>query len=160
MPLLCATVRAMHQSVNLAVNCSSGLIKRLPKDRGREVRLSRTPLPPNRTGGFPAYGSPVSRFLWTDRTEHGLLAGYRDPDRRSIPPLTLSSKSVVSMLSVQTANEAHWPIAGGSTIGIAVNGTVIATYFFARFRGLLIIASTFLSPFARPSYVVLASSLL
>jgi hypothetical protein len=30
------------------------------KDRGREVRLSRTPLPPNRTGGFPAYGSPVS----------------------------------------------------------------------------------------------------
>ena len=29
-------------------------------DRGREVRLSRTPLPPNRTGGFPAYGSPVS----------------------------------------------------------------------------------------------------
>jgi len=22
--------------------------------------LSRTPLPPNRTGGFPAYGSPVS----------------------------------------------------------------------------------------------------
>ena len=96
-------------------------------DRGREVRLSRTPLPPNRTGGFPAYGSPVSRFLWTDRTEHGLLAGYRDPDRRSISPLTLSSKSVVSMLSVQTANEAHWPIAGGSTIGIAVNGTVIAT---------------------------------
>jgi len=30
------------------------------KDRGREVRLSRTPLPPNRTGGFPAYGFPVS----------------------------------------------------------------------------------------------------
>ena len=29
-------------------------------DRGREVRLGRTPLPPNRTGGFPAYGSPVS----------------------------------------------------------------------------------------------------
>ena len=83
--------------------------------------------PPNRTGGFPAYGSPVSRFLWTDRTDHGLLAGYRDPDRRSISLLTLSSKSVVSMLSVQTANEAHWPIAGGSTIGIAVNGTVIAT---------------------------------
>ena len=39
----------------------------------------------------------------------------------------LASKSVVSMLSVQTANEAHWQIAGGSTIGIAVNGTVIAT---------------------------------
>ena len=29
-------------------------------DRGRKVRLSRTPLPPNRTGGFPAYGFPVS----------------------------------------------------------------------------------------------------
>ena len=81
--------------------------QRARSDRGREVRLSRTPLPPNRTGGFPAYGSPVSRFLWTERTEHGLLAGYRDPDRRSIPPLTLASKSVVSMLSVQTANEAH-----------------------------------------------------
>ena len=73
-------------------------------DRGREVRLSRTPLPPNRTGGFPAYGSPVSRFLWTERTEHGLLAGYRDPDRRSIPPLTLASKvsSACSLSKLRT----------------------------------------------------------
>ena len=32
-------------------------------DRGREGRLSsRSPLPPNRTGGFPASGSPVSGF--------------------------------------------------------------------------------------------------
>jgi len=30
------------------------------KDRGREVRLSRTPLPPNRACGSPAHGSPVS----------------------------------------------------------------------------------------------------
>jgi hypothetical protein len=29
-------------------------------NRGREVQLGWTPLPPNRTGGFPAYGSPVS----------------------------------------------------------------------------------------------------
>ena len=34
-----------------------------PADRGREGRLSsRSPLPPNRTGGFPASGSPVSGF--------------------------------------------------------------------------------------------------
>ena len=30
-------------------------------DRGRESVL--LPLPPNRTGGFPAYGSPVGRLL-------------------------------------------------------------------------------------------------
>ena len=35
---------------------------RLAIDRGRKVRLSRTPLPPNRTGGFPAYGSPVNIY--------------------------------------------------------------------------------------------------
>src|SRR5207247_10348750 len=29
-------------------------------DRGRERRLVLLPLPPNRTGGFPASGSPVS----------------------------------------------------------------------------------------------------
>ncbi len=65
-----------------AVRCLTVAVRCL--DRGREVRLSRTPLPPNRTCGFPAYGSPVSSFLWTERTEHGLLAGYRDPSRRSI----------------------------------------------------------------------------
>ena len=31
-------------------------------DRGRESKL--LPLPPNRTGGFPAYGSPVGGFTW------------------------------------------------------------------------------------------------
>src|SRR6266404_4781408 len=30
------------------------------QDRGRERRLVSLPLPPNRTGGFPASGSPVS----------------------------------------------------------------------------------------------------
>ena len=47
----------------------AGLLHGLPadvdalSDRGREGRLSsRSPLPPNRTGGFPASGSPVSGF--------------------------------------------------------------------------------------------------
>src|SRR5262249_59905353 len=31
-------------------------------DRGRESLL--LPLPPNRTGGSPAYGSPVGGFTW------------------------------------------------------------------------------------------------
>ena len=40
---------------------------------GKPVRPA--PLPPNRTGGFPAYGYPVSRFPWIERTEYGLHAG-------------------------------------------------------------------------------------
>ena len=45
-----------------------------PQDRGREDRLSRSPLPPNRTCGSPAYGSPVGGFTCdrTDRPGHGL----------------------------------------------------------------------------------------
>ena len=40
-----------------------GVAVRTLPDRGREGRLSsRSPLPPNRTGGFPASGSPVSGF--------------------------------------------------------------------------------------------------
>ena len=33
------------------------------------------PLPPNRTCGSPAYGSPVSRFLWIGRNEYGRHSG-------------------------------------------------------------------------------------
>ena len=41
-------------------------------DRGREG--SAPPLPPNRTCGFPAYGSPVRGFLFgIELTERGLL---------------------------------------------------------------------------------------
>ncbi len=37
----------------------------------------QSPLPPNRTGGFSAYGSPLIRFLWWERNGtlfDGLLA--------------------------------------------------------------------------------------
>ena len=44
-------------------------------NRGREGRLSRLPLSPNRTSGFPAYGSPVSRFLWIGRNGYGSHSG-------------------------------------------------------------------------------------
>ena len=39
--------------------------------------LTRSPLPPNRTSGSPAYGSPVGGFTsWRiERTEHGRLQG-------------------------------------------------------------------------------------
>ena len=41
-------------------------------DRGREG--SAPPLPPNRTCGFPAYGSPVRGFhIGIELTERGLL---------------------------------------------------------------------------------------
>ena len=41
-------------------------------DRGREGPAP--PLPPNRTCGFPAYGSPVKGFLFgIELTERGLL---------------------------------------------------------------------------------------
>ena len=37
----------------------------------------RFPLPPNRTGGFPASGSPVDGFTleWVDLPDHGLSSG-------------------------------------------------------------------------------------
>ena len=38
------------------------LFRALDSDRGRESVL--LPLPPNRTGGSPAYGSPVGGFTW------------------------------------------------------------------------------------------------
>jgi hypothetical protein len=37
-----------------------GIVPKLGYDRGRESKL--LPLPPNRTGGSPAYGSPVGGF--------------------------------------------------------------------------------------------------
>ena len=37
-------------------------VESFDSDRGRESVL--LPLPPNRTGVFPAYGSPVGGFTW------------------------------------------------------------------------------------------------
>gem|GEM_PF-3216689 len=53
-------------------------------DRGRESRLSRLPLPPNRTCGSPAYGSPVSGLTYerTGRPGHGLSGESRAPARQ------------------------------------------------------------------------------
>lgn len=47
------------------------------RDRGRKDRLSSAPRFPNRTGGFPPSGSPVSRFLWIGRNGHGGRSGSR-----------------------------------------------------------------------------------
>ena len=51
-------------------------------------------------------------------------------------------------------------MAGVSRVGVALKGTVTALVGFLRCRCLFILASTFLSPLAPLSYVVLASSLL
>ena len=52
------------------------------EDRGREVRLSRTPLPPNRACGFPAHGSPVNGcpMIGVERNGCGRLADFETPD--------------------------------------------------------------------------------
>jgi len=44
-------------------------------NRGREKRFVRFPLPPNRTGGSPASGSPVDGFTpkGIDEQFHGRL---------------------------------------------------------------------------------------
>ena len=50
---------------------------RFPLDRGRDGPYG-PPLPPNRTGGFPAYGSPVIGFLcWGGHRQHGLVSVRR-----------------------------------------------------------------------------------
>ena len=51
-------------------------------DRGREVRLSRTPLPPNRACGSPAHGSPVSGcpVIGIERNGYGRLADFEIPN--------------------------------------------------------------------------------
>jgi hypothetical protein len=50
-------------------------------DRGREVRLSRTPLPQNRACGSPAHGSPVSGrpVSGIERNGCGRLADFETP---------------------------------------------------------------------------------
>lgn len=50
-------------------------------DRGRKNRLSRFPLPPNRTGGSPASGSPVGGVrIGTGRWPLGLRSGEHPKD--------------------------------------------------------------------------------
>ena len=53
-------------------------------DRGREGRLSRPPLPPNRTGGSPASGFPVDGVISVriDRNFHGPCSRLYSPVRR------------------------------------------------------------------------------
>ena len=55
--------------------------KRTNRDRGREVRLSRTPLPQNRACGSPAHGSPVSGHprIGIERNGYGSLADFDTP---------------------------------------------------------------------------------
>ena len=75
-----------------------------------------SPLPPNRTGGFPAYGSPVdgSPFSRADFFSTDCVAGEQPafgkmrvgPSLGHIPPFTPVSR-VASIRSVQTHGTAH-----------------------------------------------------
>ncbi len=60
-----------------AVGGIEGIVdgERLFSNRGREKRFVRFPLPPNRTGGSPASGSPVDGFTpkGIDEPFHGRL---------------------------------------------------------------------------------------
>src|ERR1700692_2078569 len=49
------------KSENRSIRKSRSMLPHSSLDRGREGFWP--PLPPNRTGGFPAYGSPVAGFL-------------------------------------------------------------------------------------------------
>ena len=65
LPTMLATAAGIQtidpQLLLAARSMGATLSQRLIRDRGREG--FRPPLPPNRTGGFPAYGSPVAGFL-------------------------------------------------------------------------------------------------
>jgi len=77
-------------------------------DSGREARLSRTPLPPNRACDFPAHGSPVSSCLQRiDRNESGPRADYRG----------LLSQSSHSASAVDVVNA--WDLSGDASIATA-----------------------------------------
>jgi hypothetical protein len=85
--------RSVGEALRLSRPKSQGPTGR-PRCRGREARLSsRAPLPPNRTGGSPASGSPVGGFtsartdgsgrrLWRRR------AAQAQPRRSYCPPWT------------------------------------------------------------------------
>src|SRR5271163_4453773 len=65
-PVDLAALRPLTPQVVETITTRSALGTRRPtiswrRDRGREDVWP--PLPPNRTGGFPAYGSPVDGFL-------------------------------------------------------------------------------------------------
>jgi hypothetical protein len=79
--------QASVNSVFSVVKSAIGFLPRSPHRRsaiedgiGVGKSVLRTPLPPNRTGGFPAYGFPVSSCLRRiDRNESGLRADYTGP---------------------------------------------------------------------------------
>jgi hypothetical protein len=91
----------------------------------------RPPLPPNRTGGSPAYGSPVDGLPTggLDETKMGCVqavqpmlveVGVRPT---LLPPCTPVS-SVSNMRSVHTHGFAQSLGEGGSPAGVAAKGTV------------------------------------
>jgi hypothetical protein len=68
-------------------------------DRGREDRLARSPLPPNRACGSPAHGSPVGGSPLNGLARppsgepHGKLPECSEEDARSSHPPSLGSPS-------------------------------------------------------------------
>jgi len=85
----------------------------------------RPPLPPNRTGGSPAYGSPVDGLPTggLNKTNMGCVQAVQPMLVEVFPPRTPVS-SVSNMRSVHTHGFAHSLMEGASPAGVATNGTV------------------------------------
>ena len=72
----------------------------LHQDRGRESIL--LPLPPNRTGGSPAYGSPVGGFTWLriDELPHHRKEIPADKQRNvNSPFLPIGSSTWITLIA-------------------------------------------------------------
>ena len=115
-------------------------------DRGREGRLgSRPPLPPNRTGGSPASGSPVSGF--TSKRIDGPRPG------RGQAPLSASAGIVDPDLRGKAINMTHrrrdQSVPGHVCL---MQSVVLSRCRHLRYGGCLVarhVTSTFLRSFAR-----------
>src|SRR5437764_5393199 len=91
---------------------------------GVGARVVTSPLPPNRTGGFPASGSPVSGSLserWPLWLGLRLRRLARVRRNRHLPPLIPLSR-VANMRSVHTAASVH-PQRGGISLPCLAFGT-------------------------------------
>ena len=115
-------------------------------DRGREDRLgSRSPLPPNRTGGSPASGSPVSGF--TSRR----IDGPRPGRRQGAFSESAGAKGPDLHRKAINMRHQHCGQSGPSHVGL-VQSVVLSRCRHSRYGSDLVachVTSTFLRSFAQ-----------
>jgi hypothetical protein len=127
--LSCGLPRCCSEEGSQAHLASAAMRSPATRDRGRSRGLT-LPLPPNQTGDFLAYGSPVSGSL---HERWPLVLGLRlrrlTQVRRSrhsasvdhLPPVIPLSR-VANMRSVHTAASVHSHV-GGTSLPCLANGT-------------------------------------